>query len=179
MQGFLHCVWSPRMPFSVAEKGGEKKKKKSATPLDGMPQWTMTRLKLSSYAHHLIGTNFKLTASALVIPTKHHQQVLELDQKLSISKQVTPVTPSVGDVTLTYEISLKFRHLLDERITAILVHAYMLHLGSTAVTLYCLVSHSHCWTNYRECRMLQPALCLVLDTANTSHRYFVNSIGFP
>ncbi len=50
MQGFLHCVWSPRMPYSVAEKGGgEKKKKKksrqkkSATPLgisseDGMPQ---------------------------------------------------------------------------------------------------------------------------------------------
>ncbi len=36
MQGFLHCVWSPRMPYSVAEKGGEKKKKKSATPL-GIP----------------------------------------------------------------------------------------------------------------------------------------------
>ncbi len=28
MQGFLHCVWSPRMPYSAAEKGGEKTKTK-------------------------------------------------------------------------------------------------------------------------------------------------------
>ncbi len=31
MQGFLHCVWSRRMPYSAAEDGGEKKKKKSAS----------------------------------------------------------------------------------------------------------------------------------------------------
>ncbi len=33
MQGFLHCVWSPRMPYSVAEKGGGKKKKKVGKPI--------------------------------------------------------------------------------------------------------------------------------------------------
>ncbi len=36
MQGFLHCVWSPRMPYSVVEKGGggkKKKKKKVGNPI--------------------------------------------------------------------------------------------------------------------------------------------------
>ncbi len=33
MQGFLRCVWSPRMPYSAAEKG---EKKKSACPV-GIP----------------------------------------------------------------------------------------------------------------------------------------------
>ncbi len=33
MQGFLHCVWSPRMPYSVAEKGGGEKKKKVGNPI--------------------------------------------------------------------------------------------------------------------------------------------------
>ncbi len=37
MQGFLHCVWSPRMPYPAAEKGGgggeKKKKKKVGKPI--------------------------------------------------------------------------------------------------------------------------------------------------
>ncbi len=52
MQGFLHSVWPPEMPFLPAEGNrGEKKKKKkkSATPLgipseDGMPQQLDSRL---------------------------------------------------------------------------------------------------------------------------------------
>ena len=33
MQGFLHCVWSPRMPYLAVEGNrGEKKKKKLAMP---------------------------------------------------------------------------------------------------------------------------------------------------
>ncbi len=46
MQDFLHCVWSPRMPYSAAEDGEKKKKKKkSSSPLgipsgERMPQLT-------------------------------------------------------------------------------------------------------------------------------------------
>ena len=37
MQGFLHCVWSLRMPYSAAEGGGENKRKRKLSKPIGDP----------------------------------------------------------------------------------------------------------------------------------------------